>query len=432
MSSRIELSGYLNTYTPNSHSVETFSMSSTLTCPFCSAETPSEHNFCIFCDQQIKCLNSDCGKKLVPGKTFCFSCGKTIAKIPVAQAQPNKYIRNVKQSGKTYEEHTEFSLSDHAVSEIAPFVVEQMMSRPSKPPYPTASRPPAQLQQPLVNLNEALPGAEVPQLPEAIERQPLEANLVGAARYFERDDDYLVATIKDFKGSTWADQQKRFILLYASAYYQIFGQSVPDKEHFKKAAERASILDSSNFTKYLGEATRTYLNEIGGRFKLNHDGEKEVKVILARIEDDNIGAGNKYWERSTSSTTKRQRFNKDDKTKVQEWAQEEINLGSLNVRDIRIARDYALVSLWILTVHLKKAEAVRWNDAYYYFKEKFTTLSVKTDAFNRALAKPENDKYFRKAGELYYLTSEGQQKVEDWIAGKPIESSDDLGDDADN
>lgn len=151
-------------------------MSSTLTCPFCSDETPSEHNFWIFCDQQIKCLNPDCGKKLVPGKAFCFSCGQTIAKIPAAQAQPNKYIRNVKQSGKTYEEHTEFSLSDHAVSEIAPFVVGQMMSRPPKPPYSAASSPPAPLQQPLVNLNDALPDAEIPQLPEEIERQPLEAN----------------------------------------------------------------------------------------------------------------------------------------------------------------------------------------------------------------------------------------------------------------
>lgn len=70
MSSRIELSSYLNTYTPNSHSVETSSMSSTLTCPFCSAETPSEHNFCIFCDQQIKCLNSDCGKMKLIDQTL--------------------------------------------------------------------------------------------------------------------------------------------------------------------------------------------------------------------------------------------------------------------------------------------------------------------------------------------------------------------------
>lgn len=407
-------------------------MALTLTCPFCNSETPTEHNFCIICNQQTKCLSPSCGKKLVPGKPFCFSCGQAIAKLSTPSAQVNKYVRDIKQLGKTYEEHTEFSMSDHAVSEVAPFIVGQIMSRPQRITYPSASNPPTPSQQLSLDLNGSSLEMETPQLPEATASPVIETHSGGAARYFERDGDYLVATIKDFKGTTWADQQKRFILLYASAYNQIFGQLVPDKEHFKKAAERASILDPSNFTKYLSEATRTYLSEIGSKFKLNHDGEKEVKTILARIEDDNIGSGNRYWERSTSSSTKRQRFNKDDKTKIQEWAQEEVDLGSLNVRDIRKAKDYALVSLWILTVHLNKAEAIRWNDAYYYFREKFTTLSVKTDAFSRALSKPENDKYFRKAGELFYLTSEGQQKVEGWVAGDPINSSNDLEDEAGN
>lgn len=114
------------------------------------------------------------------------SGAQTIAKIPAAQAQPNRYIRNVKQSGKTYEEHTEFSLSDHAVSEIAPFVVGQMMSRSSKPSYPGNPSPPAPFQQPLVNLNDALPEVETPQLSEAIDHRPLEANGSGAARYQKR------------------------------------------------------------------------------------------------------------------------------------------------------------------------------------------------------------------------------------------------------
>ena len=288
------------------------------------------------------------------------------------------------------------------------------------------------LQQPIVSLNDVLPEAEVPQLPEAIERQPLDSHQAGAAKYFERDSEHLVATVKDFKGSTWAEQQKRFILLYASAYHRFFGQPVPDKEHFKKAAERASILDSSNFTRYLGEAIRTYLNEIGGGFKLNQDGEKEVKIILARIENDNVSAGTKYWERNTTSNTKRHRVSKEDKLRLEEWAKEEVDLGSLKVRDIKSARDYALVSLWLLTIKLRKANAIRWNDAYYYFKEKFTTISVEAISFSRAISKPINEKYFRKTGDLYFLSSEGHQKVEGWLAGKPIDSSDGFEEDGGN
>jgi hypothetical protein len=67
-----------------------------------------------------------------------------------------------------------------------------------------------------------------------------------------------------------------------------------------------------------------------------------------------------------------------------------------------------------------------------YFKEKFTTLSVKTDAFKEALAKSQNSGYFRKTGDLYYLTPEGQQKVESWLAGMPINCLDESGEDGGN
>ncbi|MBD2094265.1 zinc ribbon domain-containing protein [Trichocoleus sp. FACHB-591] len=399
-------------------------MALTLTCPFCNSETPTEHNFCIICNQQTKCLSPSCGKKLVPGKPFCFSCGQAIAKLPSPSAQVNKYVRDIKQSGKTYEEYTEFSMSDHAVSEIAPFIVGQIISRPQKGTHkivPNAAVVPQQLS---LGLEDALPEMTALQLPEAPSAQTVETNLVGAASYFEQDGGYLVANIKDFKGTTWAEQQKRFILLYAAAYNQICGQTVPDKEHFRKAAERASVLDPRNFPKYLGEITRTYLNEIGGGFKLNHDGEKEVRAILAQIEDGNIGSGNKYWERNGTTSGKRQRFNKEDKIKIQEWALEEVDIGSLNIRDIHRAKDYALVSLWLLTVHLNKVQAVRSNDAYYYFKEKFKTISVKAETFKEALFKPSNSRYFRKTEDSFFLTSKGQQIVEAWTTGAPIGATD--------
>ncbi|WP_190550358.1 hypothetical protein [Trichocoleus sp. FACHB-591] len=315
-------------------------------------------------------------------------------------------------------------MSDHAVSEIAPFIVGQIISRPQKGTHkivPNAAVVPQQLS---LGLEDALPEMTALQLPEAPSAQTVETNLVGAASYFEQDGGYLVANIKDFKGTTWAEQQKRFILLYAAAYNQICGQTVPDKEHFRKAAERASVLDPRNFPKYLGEITRTYLNEIGGGFKLNHDGEKEVRAILAQIEDGNIGSGNKYWERNGTTSGKRQRFNKEDKIKIQEWALEEVDIGSLNIRDIHRAKDYALVSLWLLTVHLNKVQAVRSNDAYYYFKEKFKTISVKAETFKEALFKPSNSRYFRKTEDSFFLTSKGQQIVEAWTTGAPIGATD--------
>lgn len=401
-------------------------MSSTLTCPSCGCETPSEYNFCTVCDQQTKCLNPICNKKLVPGKTFCFGCGQPVAKINTSQTQSNKYVHRVKQEGKNYEEYTELNASDQAVSELAPFIVGQITSRSLQKPYsPSSLNGSIKPSHKAVNTDSlSLESQELPQLPAEIPGiQPAEPSKENASPYFEPDGEFLVATAKDFKGKNWADQQRHFILLYASAFYHYFEKPVPSKDNFKSAAQRASVLDITNFSRYLNEHTRKHLSEIGGGYKLNHDGEKEVKRIIALMEDDNVEMGYQYWARSTNSTTKRHRPSKDDKDRLKEWAQEEVEIGKIEVRDIKNARDYAMVALWIINIHLKKANAVRWNDAYYFFKEKFETISVSAQAFSRAMASSKNTKYFRQSGDQYFLTTEGQQKVEEWVAGHPFGSS---------
>lgn len=256
-------------------------MSSTLTCPSCGAETLAEYNFCSVCKKQTKCLNPDCNKKLVPGEAFCFYCGQPLTAITMARTQPNKYIRSVKQQGRNYEEHTKLTASDHAVSELAPFIVGQMTSRaPQKPQYASSPNSFTTPSQETVTNELFTENEELPQLPEKVpEIQQVEPSRCEASRYFESDGDLLVATVKDFKGKTWADQQRRFILLYAWAYYHIFEKPVPSKDHFKKAAEKASVIDPNNFPKYLLEHTRKLLSEIGGGYKLNHD----VLVGLGRI-----------------------------------------------------------------------------------------------------------------------------------------------------
>jgi hypothetical protein len=187
-------------------------MSSILVCPFCNANTPTEYNFCIGCNQQIKCLNSVCNQKLLPGKDFCFQCGQPTSRAAIPQGYSNKYIRTVKQVGKKYEEHTEFSVSDHAVSELAPFIVGQMVlsRQPQKNQFSVTSSIPTATLQPKATLQSS---SEVPQLPaNGSDQNPsLDVNDIFAERYFEKDGEYLVVNVKDFKGKNWADQQRRFI-----------------------------------------------------------------------------------------------------------------------------------------------------------------------------------------------------------------------------
>ncbi|MEP6487563.1 zinc ribbon domain-containing protein [Microcoleus vaginatus GB2-A3] len=412
-------------------------MSSTVTCPYCSAETSSEYNFCTACELQIKCIDPNCNKMLIAGKAKCFGCGQAIA---VTTNQPssqlNKYVRDVKQNGENYEEHIELSVTDHAVSELAPFIGAEMMPRPSQKLHdPLSQKSSTIATQKTVSTNEIFTESqELPQLPAnaADEVEDTQTGNDERSPYFEVDGEFLIATVKDFKGKTRADQQRYFILLYAAAYHRYFKKPVPSKEHFKTAAQKASVLDPTNFPKYLNQLTRKYLSQIGSGYKLNHDGEKEVKHIIVLMEDENVDAGFEYWTRSPSSGTKRPRLSNDDKNKVKEWAIEDVNMGELKVRDIKKARDYAMVSLWIIIHKLEKAKTVSCSQAYLFFKEKFETISVTSQAFRLAMSNSKNTNYFRPSGTQYFLTPEGERKVESWVAGEPLESGNDTEDETGN
>ena len=44
----------------------------------CKRANPSEHNFCLHCNNQVECLNVDRGKTLVTGKPLSFGCRQPI------------------------------------------------------------------------------------------------------------------------------------------------------------------------------------------------------------------------------------------------------------------------------------------------------------------------------------------------------------------
>jgi hypothetical protein len=401
---------------------------STIACPVCNADTPTEYNFCISCDKQIKCLNTSCNKLLVAGKKFCFTCGQPIGSLSTELSQPNRYFKRVTQRGGDFDEITEWNASDNAVHELAPFIVEGMGMRVGQRTIYQARRDGPTASPDNSPEQREIQGTEQLQLPPkgdesqaaqtgegAESNAPQERREVkeGAARYFARDGKALALKKKDFKGKTFKEQQRNYVLMYTSAYQQVFGNPVPSREHYNEVARSESIFDK-NFPSYLTQLTRRELREVSSGFTLTDDGEKEVSRIITLMSADNL-TGHPYWDRNAGTPARKQRANKDDKAKIKEWAQKKVELGKLDIRDIDSPRDYALVACWILTVHLKVVNAVRWTEAYQYMKEKFETISANSDAFRLAMTK--SIKNFRKNDEQqYYLTPEGQKRVEDSIA----------------
>ena len=404
----------------------------TITCQFCKKTTPADFNFCVECDNQIKCLS--CSRKTYPGKTYCLACSKPLAEKPATNQAPNQYERNVKQDGDKYEEHTRFALSDNAVHEIAPFIVNQTM--PGAKTRAIGPTPPNDQANGEVTEDTTYEDA-TPKKPSQSDNTERRANEQGdgntatapetkstssssLSKFFKQDGDALVAIENDFKGQNWAEQQRNFILLYTKAHEEILGKPVPDKEAYKALAIKLNILDSSNFTTYVNKQVSAFMTKMSNGLVLNSAGEKEL-IRVVKLMGDESKVGQPYWSRPTTVSKQPSVLSKDDKSKVAGWAKESgaIDLGKLDIRDVTVARDYALLSLWIIIHRLKSASAIKWNEAFLFLTSKYDNTSVNGNAFTKAMAAKENEKFFTKNGEgLYFLTPTGQQVVEDWVTGK--------------
>lgn len=396
----------------------------TITCQFCKKFTPADINFCVECDMQIKCL--ECGKKTFQGKDYCLYCSKPLAVRKLGSQAPNHYLRTVEQDGDRLKEHTEFSLSDKSVAEIAPFVVGQILpnnkrvgSNPSLPPQTDEAVTSA------VDITQKQGSS--PNV-ESNNTQPVKEQAVNSPkelRFFAEDDGFLIATIKDFKGKTWADQQKNFLLLYIFYYRLVFNKPIPNDEHLKSAAEKADIVDKNNFTSHIKNIHSGYLMPFAGGFILNEDGVKRANEIISLIDNNQIPEGNKYWSRNkTSSAPATPRIKEEDRRKVKEWAAEKVELGKLDVLELKSAREYAMFAIWSITIALKKGDSVKRGEAFYYLSTKYANISVKSEAFLRAVDN-NRPKYFESnpTDGSNYLTKLSQQIVEDWVSGKSKPSS---------
>jgi|GEM_PF-2494203 len=392
-------------------------LSITILCPLCGANAPSASRFCPMCGKSMRCQNLECNAPLVANAKFCFQCGQPITD-GASQVQPNRYSRDVE--GKNHKEHTEFSISDNAVNALAPLIVEQIFARQSQhnqnaPRNHNKSMAPPALtgdlfdnEQPIIDSSFSEPGLQQNH-PES-----------GAARFFEKNGDFLIPRTRDFKGKNWAEQSRHYLVLYIAAYNSLFGKPVPDKNHFKPAADKAEIYDPGNFSKYVDQQISSYTMLLDGGYRLNDDGDKELVRIIALMDSPGTEAGYEYWKRETGNGTERHRLSNKDKERLDKWAAEEADLGKLDVRNIKSSLHYALLAFWILTVKLNKVKSIHRNEAYCYLCKRYEIVAITSQAFSRAVLDDKLD-LFRQSGDNHFLSTDAITLVEGWTEGKPIE-----------
>lgn len=169
---------------------------------------------------------------------------------------------------------------------------------------------------------------------------------------------------------------------------------------------------------------KRYIIDSSEGFKLNKDGEIQVQKIIADIENEDIKGYDYLKPSNGSSSAKTPKLSSKAQSELKEWSTEDVDLGSLDINEIKSTKQWALIALWIITIHLGKTDKIYWNQTYYFLKEKYDNFRVQKNVFRSTMSKYSKS-YFGKNDGKYYLTQQGQKLVEGWIAGNPIEDEED-------
>lgn len=392
-------------------------------CPYCSQSLADGFNFCPACCHQVTCRNPECRGQLVANAPICVKCGTVVATPPANTNGQNRFVRNIKQTRTSYEEHTEISATDTALGTLAPFVVTQLGGAPypPHPRFPVASKrvvPPGQL-------SLAVGDAPDEELPVEIESKPTDVvqEVTEWSRVFERAESGELTLIEpDLKGKSKKEQQVRFILLLVGAHEDLGGNLVT-KEGVLAAATRSRINDKnfSGYLRHLGE----WVIYADAKLKLNPTGRRRAGEILNEVRDQQLPGGFQYWNPSAkSSRGATSRLSKEEQAVVEEWITKDVDLGKIQIAALG-PTDLATVALWLLTHRLNVTRAVKPGLAYEYLSRKFSTIRADRHGFTDALGKSSRNRgrFGRNDKGEYFPTPDGVAAAEALRDGRSTAAS---------
>jgi hypothetical protein len=393
-------------------------------CPYCGAKIDDKYNFCLNCNRQVQCIH--CKELLVPDKPICFVCGKPIAAQETSQTQMNEFTLEEKQTKSSASRSIKGRFSDEAFGQAVAFLGGLPQSRPlSQPPTIQKSQPqalplPATAEQlEYQHVESSTIEAEIPSSISTHSDGPSGDAKTRAAHFFETDGDgQLISMVTDYKGENKGDQQKRFMLLYVHAYNHHFGKPMPSEKVLFSAMRGRSIFDSNCYG-YFDSVTSRYLVKTESGFRVNLDGQKEIELIVPQVEDQ-TRKGFQDWDKPGKPRSKRSSLNKDDVVLLNKWIDIPFDL-DFDIRKLKKVGNYVLFGYWLLTKKLDAAKALKSAVVFEFLKRKYTLVPGTPKAFSSALRRSYNSPYFQKTSEgLYYLTPEGESRVQKWLQGEPI------------
>ncbi len=86
-------------------------------CSYCDVLIDEAYNFCVSCEQQVKCLV--CGSYLIKDKSKCLKCGTSLSVSQTVAAPMNNFSLEEEQTESNYSRKLNLSFTDTAIDKVA-------------------------------------------------------------------------------------------------------------------------------------------------------------------------------------------------------------------------------------------------------------------------------------------------------------------------
>ena len=389
-------------------------------CPYCDVLIDEAYNFCVGCEEQVKCLELECGSYLIKNKTKCLKCGKLLNTAQPIAIPMNTFSLEEEQSDTTYSRKISLSFTDNAVDKVAPALNGYVPLTPAKTikQVTTVTQPQQQLSLPSLQIPE---GSSQVDKSEIMENKVIETSVKSVSGnnavsdYFVSNaQGLLISFTKDYKGKSKKLQQQRFSLLYVWAYEAFHEKVLPSKEHLIQAARANEIYDN-HYSENFDDVANRYFIKFDNTFKLNPSGRSELDKLLVEMQDSDL-KGYEYLSSSRKKSNQSPRITKEDTQKVEQWILQPSKFKSFDIRTLKNTSEFAIFAIYIITKELKIESAISSTLAYEYLERKYQTISFTKKLFSDTLSRKIYSKYFKKTIDgLYYLTQEAEILAQSWI-----------------
>jgi len=378
-------------------------------CPYCSAKINEQFNFCVECEQQVKCIA--CGNHLLPGKSKCLICGTSIMRGIHPSSSLNEYSFEEEQEEGTYKRQIYLKFSDVAIDKAGQYLARYIQPWPPR---------------------EVIgPGTEVTRTAPALEAGPepsVEAEVVPASTvapqpaqqpsdeydwvdtYTFKDGDRLEIKLVDFKGKTKAEQKRRLVLLYVWGYNRHFGQPVPSRSPMIQLAKDKKLWDNT-FSHQITRMRDDVLIESDDGIRLSPGAKAEVDKVLRELQDGGLKGYDYQAVKPPRKTSRRGRKSKAAleaiQSQVDQWIAAEVDLGSFDVRQLQTAfqRQKVQFGLWVLKKKLGVKNAPL-DAVVKYITQEFPTMggsarSLKDSVTGQTFVgrTPQGERFLTQRGE---------------------------------